>query len=422
MLSSNGRASNRLVVGRGTDAGSGGRMPHSRSWRGVSMRVRLFAGLGLVVALLATFAALQALPLQAQSLTTLVSNTHIESAVPSSAVQAQSFGTGTNADGYTVSEVQISLADGAGTKTTRVRIREDDGGEPGHLVANLTNPAALTANSFNTFTAPPGTTLSARTTYWLTMNEGISATSRFSINYVGADGETGKPGWSIGNGRLFRTNEASSWITSGNSNVFEIRGTLVREPGEVLVTKKLLSLTEGNQGDYLVLLNSQPAADVTVTIGGHAGTNVTPNPTSLTFTTSDWRLPQSVTVPTTADTNRTNESVRLTHTATSSDSFFNNITGPSVIVNVDDQDAPDHHIRTITPPQGSHALPPGDKVLPEEEITVRIVVRGVEHDILVVAEGHRWRPSGIWGDPDADTVWVGVAPATLASTRSSCRR
>ena len=44
-------------------------MPHSRSWRGVSRRVQLFAGLGLAVALLATFAALLAPPLQAQSTT-----------------------------------------------------------------------------------------------------------------------------------------------------------------------------------------------------------------------------------------------------------------------------------------------------------------------------------------------------------------
>ena len=41
MISGNGRASNRLVVGRGTDAGSGGSTPHSRFWRGVSRRVQL---------------------------------------------------------------------------------------------------------------------------------------------------------------------------------------------------------------------------------------------------------------------------------------------------------------------------------------------------------------------------------------------
>ena len=76
MISGNGRASNRLVVGRGTDAGSGGSMPHSRFWRGVSRRVRLFAGLGLAVALLATLVALQALPLQAQTTTVTLGRKH----------------------------------------------------------------------------------------------------------------------------------------------------------------------------------------------------------------------------------------------------------------------------------------------------------------------------------------------------------
>ena len=76
MISGNGGASNRLVVGRGTDAGSKGSMPHSRFWRGVSRRVRLFAGLGLAVALLATLAALQALPLQAQTTTVTLVEQH----------------------------------------------------------------------------------------------------------------------------------------------------------------------------------------------------------------------------------------------------------------------------------------------------------------------------------------------------------
>ena len=35
MFSGKGRASNRLVVGTDTDAGGGGRMPHSRFWLGV---------------------------------------------------------------------------------------------------------------------------------------------------------------------------------------------------------------------------------------------------------------------------------------------------------------------------------------------------------------------------------------------------
>ena len=173
-------------------------------------------------------------------------------------------------------------------------------------------------------------------------------------------------------------------------------------PGEVLLSEKRLSLTEGGQRSYNVRLDRRPAANVTVTIGGHAGTNVTPNPTSLTFTTLNWNQPRWVSVSATTDSNNTNESVRLTHTTTSMDSLFNNITGPSVIVNVDEQDPPDHHIRTIRLPQGSYDLPPGDKALPEEEFEVWTGFGQIEG----VAEGHIWRPSGLWGDPDTDTIWV----------------
>ena len=177
------------------------------------------------------------------------------------------------------------------------------------------------------------------------------------------------------------------------------------EPGQVLVSEKLLSLTEGNGGAYRVSLNRRPAADVTVTIGGHAGTNVSPNTNSLTFTTSNWSQAKTVFVSTVSDTNNTNESVTLTHTATSSDSFFDDITIPSVIVNVDEDEetAPDHHIHTIRP-QGSYESLPGDKPLPEEEFEVYAGPRF--GTIEGVAEGHLWRPSGLWGDPDTDTVWV----------------
>ena len=105
-------------------------------------------------------------------------------------------------------------------------------------------------------------------------------------------------------------------------------------------------------------------------------------------------------------------------TATSSDSLFDGITIPSVIVNVDDQDAPDRHIRTITLPPGSHALPPGEKPLPEEEIYPLVhlppampIESGIEflitdptdpsnqvfEHINVVASGHIWRPERALG-------------------------
>ena len=86
-------------------------------------------------------------------------------------------------DGYTVSEVDIRLIDETSGKSTSVKIRKNNAdNEPGDLVATLTNPGTLTADSLNTFTAPDVITLDASTTYWLTVNEGISSDrAQFSI-------------------------------------------------------------------------------------------------------------------------------------------------------------------------------------------------------------------------------------------------
>ena len=177
--------------------------------------------------------------------------------------------------------------------------------------------------------------------------------------------------------------------------------TRAGRPGEVLLSEKVLSVTEGSTGYYTVVLGSQPAANVRVTVREHGG-NVLP--TTWTFTTTNWHRVQWMGVSTVSDADRTNESVRLTHTATSADSLFDGITIPSVVVNVDDQDAPDRHIHTIRVPHGSHELPPGEKPLPEEEFEVD--TGEFFGSIEGVAEGHIWRPSGLWGDPGTGIVWV----------------
>ena len=87
---------------------------------GELMSVRSLAALSLTVALialLATLATLLAPPLQAQSLTTFVTNSG-GSGLASNDFQAQSFETGTNEGGYTVSEVQIFLGDVSGKSTS----------------------------------------------------------------------------------------------------------------------------------------------------------------------------------------------------------------------------------------------------------------------------------------------------------------
>ena len=121
----------------------------------------------------------------------------------------------------------------------------------------------------------------------------------------------------------------------------EVPGTpaMPTTPGVTVLTTALTVTEEDTTGDsYTVVLGSQPTADVTVTVAGHSGTGVTPNPATLTFTTSNWNTYQTVTVTAAADTDLTNDTVELTHSATSTDSAYNGITIAGVTVTVNDND------------------------------------------------------------------------------------
>ncbi len=108
----------------------------------------------------------------------------------------------------------------------------------------------------------------------------------------------------------------------------------------VTISETSLTVTEEDTtGDtYTVVLNTQPTANVTVTVAGHSGTEVTPTPASLTFTTTNWSTAQTVTVTAATDTDTTNDMVTLTHSAASTDPDYSGITIGSVVVTVEDND------------------------------------------------------------------------------------
>ena len=87
----------------------------------------------------------------------------------------------------------------------------------------------------------------------------------------------------------------------------------------LVLSVSLLSVPEGDSGTYTLVLNSQPTATVTVAITGEAGTDLMPDDTSLTFTTSDWDQVQTVTVTAAQDTDTLDDDVTLTHTASGGD-------------------------------------------------------------------------------------------------------
>ena len=111
--------------------------------------------------------------------------------------------------------------------------------------------------------------------------------------------------------------------------------------GVITVSPTALTVTEENTtGDsYTVVLDSRPTADVTVTVAGHSGTDVTPDPGTLTFTTSNWDTVQTVMVTAGDDADTANDAVTLTHSAASTDTGYSGITIDGVAVTVTDNDA-----------------------------------------------------------------------------------
>ena len=144
---------------------------------------------------------------------------------------AQGFVTGSSSYGYTVSEVRIRFGLDLETATTAVKIRQNNNGRPGALVATLTNPNSFANDSFNTFTAPADTHLDPNTKYFFTINEGVADLGRIYYSVTTNNAESGLTGWSVDDDRLWRSSEgATSWNTSPASLIFEIRGTTVSPP------------------------------------------------------------------------------------------------------------------------------------------------------------------------------------------------
>ena len=93
---------------------------------------------------------------------------------------------------------------------------------------------------------------------------------------------------------------------------------------------------QGGGSRYTVRLGKAPTGNVTVAIAGQSGT-VSIDDTPLTFTTGNWNTPQTVTLSAADDSNRTDDSFTLTHTA--SGGGYGSVTA-SLSVTVEDDDGP----------------------------------------------------------------------------------
>ena len=105
----------------------------------------------------------------------------------------------------------------------------------------------------------------------------------------------------------------------------------------VTLSESPLTIDEGGTGTYTVKLDTEPTGIVTVTIHDPTdNTDVTTGPATLTFTTLNWKNPQTVTVTAREDDDAGDDGATVTHSV--SGAGYGSVTADNVTVSVTDND------------------------------------------------------------------------------------
>ena len=98
-----------------------------------------------------------------------------------------------------------------------------------------------------------------------------------------------------------------------------------------------LTVSEGGDATYTVVLESEPTGDVTVTPSVNGSAEVTVSGT-LTFTPSDWAQAQTVTVSAAQDADAATDTATIGHAVSGGDYGVNSVTADDIAVTVDDDE------------------------------------------------------------------------------------
>ena len=196
---------------------------------------------------------------QAQTVTTFISNTgQPDGSVTtlSSNYFAQQFQTGSNAGGYTLSEIVVSLATASSTFTPAFAIHRtttDSSSRevPGTEVVGLTG--SVTAPDLQSFTPDSATTLSASTKYFVVFKGTSSGTNPILQQASSGTVDPGfATGWEIPVGILNSTDSGITWSVriSSQSYKIQIKGTAVGGTTNTAPTAADKTVTTGEDRAY----------------------------------------------------------------------------------------------------------------------------------------------------------------------------
>jgi cellulose 1,4-beta-cellobiosidase len=216
-------------------------------------------------------------------------------------------------------------ATASGYSSTAVTATETAVGTPSIVVTPGT--LSVAQSSTGTFTVALSQAPTASTTVSITStgNTGLTA-SPTSLTFTSANFNTPQTvtvtANSSGTGTTTFT-ASGTGLTSATVTASETTsGGTGTCSGTILTNPPTFSVASGTSGVFGVSLNTAPTASVTVTVASTGNTGLVASPTTLTFTSSNYTLPQPVTVTASASGSGT-----TTFTASSSGCTSGTVTG-----------------------------------------------------------------------------------------------
>ena len=171
------------------------------------------------------------------------------------------------------------------------------------------------------------------------------------------------------------------------------------------VSPTSLSINEGANSSYTVRLRSQPSGSVTVSIGG-ATQSVTVNPTSLTFSTTNWGDTQAVTVTGEQDDDAIDETITLTHSASGGGYGSASTQRVNVTVSDDEQAELVTSATQLSVQEGSSAMY-SVRLNSQPSATVSVAVLSNSPDVTVNPSTNLTFTTTSWNQPQTVTVRAG---------------
>ena len=220
-----------------------------------------------------------------------------------------------------------------------------------------TQPTADVTIDINTVNLPSGTTLDENS---LTFTPGNGTTAQTVT--VTAGSTTGSS--------TISHSATSTDADYNNINIASVAVTVSEPPPEtpgIVLSTPELTVPEGGSQRYMVSLSTQPTDDVIVIISGHSGTDLrVPDPT-LTFNSGNYGTAQPVNVSAVHDSNCSDSSITLAHTA--SGGGYDDESA-SLGVTIDDDD----------PPSNCEPPPTCPPTCPSSQVNLSVTPTSVRED------------------------------------------